>query len=176
MSRLPKVRGGMVMASSPPSTIISNRPKPSEARHPAETDERHKSPPFFSAQETGPDRSDRSVPAGPPPPSRSSRGTSNPEMQTFLIIQTMNFNTYTAFLTSDWQQAQVCAVLRNKISGRTLNCSFTAQPSFEIGAIQPNSIIPRRPTFVLNSKFPGPPCHPLTKRPGFFCPSDHQLG
>ena len=45
---------------------------------------------------------------------------------------------------------------------------FLAQSDFGVGLIQLTLNIPRNPTFVLNSKFPGSLCHPLTKRPGFF--------
>ena len=52
--------------------------------------------------------------------------------------------------------------------GHCLTCSFLAQPDFGAGPIQPALKVPRNPTFVLHSKFPGPLRHPLTKRPGIF--------
>src|SRR5438094_7224695 len=49
-----------------------------------------------------------------------------------------------------------------------LTLFFLAQPDFGAGPIQPALKVPRNPTFVLHSKFPGPLRHPLTKRPGIF--------
>lgn len=91
-------------------------------------------------------------------------------MEGELILQSMRINISPGFLTLlDKTRASesIERGLRNEFSGN-VDLFFLAQPDFDGGLIQLTSKVPRNPTFVLNSKFPGLLRHPLTKQPGFF--------
>jgi hypothetical protein len=79
----------------------------------------------------------------------------------------MRINTCVSILTGRAGRSLVVADYGQQISGN-IEVFFLAQPDFGAGIIQPVPDIPRNPTSVLNSKFPGSLRHPLTKRPGFF--------